>query len=88
VRAPAHREDSIALLMSEHKLERDLAEQVYLELVDPAYGFTPDARFDAEGFRNLLTLRAEVAGKAGPATPPERYVDLGYYERALGMIGK
>ena len=32
-----------------------------------------------------LALRAEVEGK--PGAPPERYLDLGYYERAMSMVG-
>jgi len=41
-------------------------------------GFTPDARFEWEGFRNLLALRAEIEqGKGGEE--PESYLDLSYY---------
>jgi hypothetical protein len=40
------------------------------------------------GFRNLLALRAEVEGKAEDATPPERYLDLGYYEGAMRLLAK
>jgi ABC-type nitrate/sulfonate/bicarbonate transport system substrate-binding protein len=87
VRDPSHREASVTLLMTEHKLARDIAEQTYDELIDPVFGFTPDARFDPEGFRNLLGLRAEVEGKVA-AVPPERYLDLGYYEGALTLVGK
>jgi ABC-type nitrate/sulfonate/bicarbonate transport system substrate-binding protein len=88
VRDPANRADSLAVLMREHKLERAIAERVFDELVDPAYGFTPDARFDPAGFRNLLALRAEVERQAGPPTPPERYVDLGYYDHAMALVGR
>jgi len=56
------------------------------QLIDPAFGFTPDARLDMAGFRNMLALRAEVEGK--PGAPPERYLDLGYYERAMAMVGR
>jgi ABC-type nitrate/sulfonate/bicarbonate transport system substrate-binding protein len=87
VRDPAHRAESVALLVTEHKLATDVAERTYDQLVDPAFGFTPDARFDPEGFRNLLALRAEVEGKAAGAAP-ERYLDLGYYERALMRVGR
>jgi ABC-type nitrate/sulfonate/bicarbonate transport system substrate-binding protein len=88
VRDPAHRAESVALLASEHKLQTEIAERTYRALVDPAFGFTPDARFDPEGFRNLLALRAEVEGKAAAPTAPERYVDLGYYERAMRLVGR
>ena len=66
------------------KLERGIAERTYDLLIDPVSGFTPDAKFDDEGFRNMLALRAEIERKAGAEPPaPERYVDLGYYERAM-----
>ena len=85
VRDPSHRAECIDLLINEDKLPRDIAERTYGELVDPDYGFTADARFDMQGFRNMLALRAEVEGK--PVAPPERYLDLGYYERAMKQPG-
>ena len=54
--------------------------------MDPAFGFTPDARFDLAGFRNVLALRAEIEG--GSRAAPERYIDLGYYERAMRLVGR
>jgi hypothetical protein len=42
-------------------------------------------RLDLEGFRNVLAMRAEIEG-TGPS-PPERYLDLGYYERARKLVG-
>lgn len=53
-------------------------------LLDPRFGFTPDAKFDPEGFNNVLALRAEIEG--GTPAAPERYVDLGYYDRALKLL--
>ena len=50
------------------------------------FGFTPDAKFDLEGFKNVLALRAEIEG--GTPAAPERYIDLGYYERALTRVGR
>ena len=44
---------------------------------------------DREGFKNMLALRAEIERKPGTvAPPPERYVDLGYYERAIKLVGR
>jgi hypothetical protein len=40
-----------------------------------------EVRFDLEGFKNVLQLRAEYEGVAPAA--PERYLDLSYYARAL-----
>ena len=82
--APANREESVALLMARLKLSRDVAERTLRALADPARGFTPDAAFDLQGFRNLLALRAEMEG--GNPGAPEKYIDLSYYERAMKRL--
>jgi ABC-type nitrate/sulfonate/bicarbonate transport system substrate-binding protein len=86
VRDPANRAEAIGLLVSEQKLPRDIAERTYDQLIDPAFGFTPDVKFDMEGFRNMMALRAEVEGKTTNA--PERYLDFSYYDRARQMVGR
>jgi ABC-type nitrate/sulfonate/bicarbonate transport system substrate-binding protein len=84
-----NRAQAVDLLIEKLKLERKIAERTYDMLIVPATGFTPDAKFDVEGFRNVLALRAEIERKPDTeAAPPERYVDLGYYERALKRIGR
>jgi ABC-type nitrate/sulfonate/bicarbonate transport system substrate-binding protein len=87
VRDPAHKADCIPLMRDKLKLSEATAERTYAQLVDPGFGFTPDARFDRQGFRNMLALRAEIERKGGDAPPPEKYVDLGYYERAMRKLG-
>jgi ABC-type nitrate/sulfonate/bicarbonate transport system substrate-binding protein len=87
VRDPANKAANVALLEQKLKLSPATAERTYAQLLDPGFGFTPDAKFDAQGFRNMLALRAEVERKAGAEPPaPERYVDLGYYERAMKSL--
>jgi ABC-type nitrate/sulfonate/bicarbonate transport system substrate-binding protein len=89
VRDPAHKAENLALLRDKLKLSEAAAERTYAQLVDPGFGFTPDAKFDSEGFRNMLALRAEVERKPGAEPPaPEKYVDLGYYERAMASLGR
>ena len=84
-----NRGQAVDLLIEKLKLDRKIAERTYDMLVVPATGFTPDAKFDIEGFRNVLALRAEIERKPETeAAPPERYVDLGYYERALKLIAR
>ena len=84
-----NRAQAVDLLIDRLKLDRKIAERTYDMLVVPATGFTPDAKFDIEGFRNVLALRAEIERKPETeAAPPERYVDLGYYERALKLIAR
>ena len=86
--APANRAESIAMLREKLKLAPDIAERAYTLLVDPAFGLTPDAKLDLEGFRNLLALRAEVESKSGAALQPEKYLDLSYYDRAMKTLAK
>jgi ABC-type nitrate/sulfonate/bicarbonate transport system substrate-binding protein len=89
IRDHDNRTDAIALLVEKLKLDRKIAERTYDLLVVPASGFTPDARFDVEGFRNMLALRAEIERKPETqAAPPERYVDLHYYDAAIKLIGR
>ncbi len=85
--APEHRNTAVALLVEKLKVAPDIAERTYDLLADPSFGFTPDARFDLVGFRNMLALRADVEG-TGPGHPPapERYLDLSHYERAIGGL--
>jgi ABC-type nitrate/sulfonate/bicarbonate transport system substrate-binding protein len=86
VRRPENRAECVAILMDKLRIDRDVAERTYRLLVDPVRGFTPDAAFDTEGFRNLLSLRAEIEG--GRAAQPEKYLDLSYYRRAIGTLAK
>ncbi len=89
IRDHNNRTEAVALLVEKLKLDRKIAERTYDLLVVPASGFTPDARFDVEGFRNMLALRAEIERKPETeAAPPERYVDLSHYEAAMKLIGR
>jgi len=69
IRDRSNRTEAVDLLVEKLKLDRKIAERTYDLLVIPLSGFTPDARFDVEGFRNMLALRAEIAGK--PPPPPQ-----------------
>jgi ABC-type nitrate/sulfonate/bicarbonate transport system substrate-binding protein len=86
VRDPANKAEDIALLIQKLNLSQAAAERTYALLLDPAFGFTPDAKFDRAGFQNMLALRAEIEG--GTPAAPERYVDLGYYDRAMQKLGR
>lgn len=82
----SHREEAIALLMDKRKLSRSLAERSYDLMIEPGFGFNPDARLSVEGFNNVLTLRHEVEG--GPVPNPAKYLDLSYYDRALKRVSQ
>lgn len=86
VRRPGNQAECVAILMDKLKISREVAERSYRLLADPVRGFTPDAAFDMEGFRNLLALRAEIEG-GGALPSPEKYLDLSYYRRAIDALG-
>jgi ABC-type nitrate/sulfonate/bicarbonate transport system substrate-binding protein len=89
IRDRGNRTEAVDLLVEKLKLDRKIAERTYDLLVVPTTGFTPDAKFDVEGFKNMLALRAEIERKPDTeAAPPERYVDLHYYDTAMKLVGR
>ncbi len=82
--APENRAADAAILEQNYKLAPDIAAQCVTLMAEPGFGFAPDAKFDLEGFKNVLTLRAEVEG--GKPADPQRYIDLRYYTRALTLV--
>jgi ABC-type nitrate/sulfonate/bicarbonate transport system substrate-binding protein len=85
---PANRGEAAALLAARLKVERDVAEAAYDRAADPVNGLAPDARFNMDGFRNQMALRAEFLGTWGGKPPePDRYLDLSYYQRVLAKLG-
>jgi ABC-type nitrate/sulfonate/bicarbonate transport system substrate-binding protein len=87
VRNPANKADVVALLADRLKLPAEVAEQSYKIALDPVSGIVTDARFDLDGFRNTLKLRAEILGTWGGTPPaPEKYLDFSYYQKALAGL--
>jgi ABC-type nitrate/sulfonate/bicarbonate transport system substrate-binding protein len=87
--APANRQEATDMLAKELKLTPAVAAQTYAAIQDPANGLVRDARFDAEGFENVLKLRHELEAKPGaPAPDPARYVDMRWYNAALAQVGR
>ena len=85
---PANRAEAAAALVKRLKLDPKVAEQTVEQLMIPGFGLAPDARFDMEGFNTVLALRAEIEGQWGGKPPaPGKYLDLGYYDRALKRLG-
>jgi ABC-type nitrate/sulfonate/bicarbonate transport system substrate-binding protein len=81
---PANRADMVALLMATFKLSQQVADGTYEALVKPGSGLAPDARFDEDGFKTVLAIRAEMEGMWGGVSPaPSKYLDLSYYDKAL-----
>jgi ABC-type nitrate/sulfonate/bicarbonate transport system substrate-binding protein len=85
---PANRAAGAAALATRLKLDPKVAEETIGQLMIPGFGLAPDARIDMDGFRTVLALRAEIEGQWGGKPPaPEKYLDLGYYDRALKRLG-
>jgi len=84
---PANKEKTIAVLQRELKLDRRIAELTYADLMTPGHGLNKDCAFNAPGFRNLLSLRAEIEGQWGGVTPAtDKYIDLSFYQRAIKHV--
>lgn len=85
--APQNADAVVAVLGERLRLAPDLARRNLALLTDPATGSAVDGRFDLDGFRNVLKIRAEVLGSWGGTPPaPGRYLDLGYWERAVASL--
>jgi len=84
---PANRSEATGLLAERLRLSPEIAAKTFAVISHPTAGMAKDAKFDLEGFRNVLKLRAEIEGQWGGIPPaPERYFDLSYYDRALANL--
>jgi len=88
VRDPANKPENIALLMAKLSLPMKVAERTYELLLDPEFGFTPDAKFLPDGYRNLMALRAEIESRQATPNTGAGYLDLSYYGNALKLLGR
>jgi ABC-type nitrate/sulfonate/bicarbonate transport system substrate-binding protein len=85
--APANKATAVKLLSERLKVTPEVAAQTWDLLSDPKFGLATDGRFDMQGFRNVLALRAEIEGSWGGKPPaPDRYLDLSYYDNALKRV--
>ena len=78
-----NRAEAAAILIDKFKLPKNIADRSYDLMSDPTFGFAPDAKFNMDGFKNVLALRAEIEGRTPAA--PDRYIDLNYYEHAMKL---
>jgi ABC-type nitrate/sulfonate/bicarbonate transport system substrate-binding protein len=84
---PSNKAEAVTILADRLKLANDIAARAYEMGRDAQGGFAKDARFNIEGFRNVLKLRADMLGTWGGSPPPaEKYLDMSYYERALAGL--
>jgi len=83
----ANKAEAVQLLVDKANLSPALAARSYEVVTDPVEGFSKDAKFDMEGFKNVLKLRAEIEGQWGGNPPePDKYFDLSYYNKALASL--
>jgi ABC-type nitrate/sulfonate/bicarbonate transport system substrate-binding protein len=81
---PKNTDAAIALLAERLKLTPEIAAECYALITDPSNGLAKDAKFNIEGFKNVLKLRAQFEG--GTPNAPEKYLDLSYYNKALAGL--
>ncbi len=81
---PKNKDAATALLTERLKLTPEIAAECYALVTDPANGLAKDGKFDMDGFKNVLKLRAKFEG--GTPNPPEKYVDFSYYQKALAGL--
>jgi len=81
---PANKAAMVAILADRLKLANDIAAESFTFSQN---GFAVDGKFDVEGFKNSLQLRADMLGTWGGKPPaPDKYLDFSYYQRALASM--
>ena len=81
----ADKDGSIATMKKNIKGVSDAdIEATYAELVTSKGGLNRRGAMNMDGVRMLLSLRNELAGTGRPLTDPNKYIDLSYYQKALG----
>jgi ABC-type nitrate/sulfonate/bicarbonate transport system substrate-binding protein len=78
---PTNKAEAIALLAERLKLPADVATSAFDSTKDD---FNREGAIDMEGVKNVLKLRAQFEG--GTPNPPEKYLDLSYYKKALAGL--
>jgi ABC-type nitrate/sulfonate/bicarbonate transport system substrate-binding protein len=79
-----NRASCLELLARHNDIERKAAEETLGALLDSNYGIYPKAEVNMPGLKSVLELRAEMGYLKRPLPPAEKYIDLSYYDRAVG----
>jgi ABC-type nitrate/sulfonate/bicarbonate transport system substrate-binding protein len=80
---PANKAEAVRLAAERLSLPSDISGEIHAVASDPLLGLAKDAAFDLEGFKTVLKLRADFAGRTAA---PERYFDLSFYRQALAGL--
>jgi ABC-type nitrate/sulfonate/bicarbonate transport system substrate-binding protein len=84
---PSNRQQAIEFIKKDSNLTDALAAETYSIMMQTPAGYATDARFDMEGFANVLELRAEIEGQWGGKPPAaDKYYDPSYYRLALERL--
>ncbi len=81
---PENRPACLDLLAAKGGIEGPAAERTLEVLLDPRGGLYPKAELNVPGVAAALALRAEMGFLTEPVSPPEKYIDLTYYQKAVG----
>ncbi len=81
---PANRDESAEIMSRNLPEIGDSAASAAIDrLTSPRTGFTPKAALDMAGVETVLALRSQYAEPRKKLTDAAKYIDLGYYEKAL-----
>ncbi len=58
--------------------------EIYTQMVASKGGLNRRAKMNMDGVKMLLTLRNDLANSSKTLTDPSKYVDLSYYQKAVG----
>lgn len=79
---PANKEEAIRILMRELKLEDRYARTAYEMYFGPTLTIAKDGEVDLMGMQELLNGLVEQGDMSPPTPPPQKYLDLSYWEEA------
>ena len=83
---PSNRPACLDLLKKHNGLDEKRAENTLATLLEPGRGLYPKAELSVPGLAAVLALRAEMGYLQPPLPPAEKYIDVSYYQRALGAV--
>ncbi len=81
---PAHRDEAIRILRSNlPSMSEQLAQQSYVELLNPKDGFFREAKIDADCVKTVLRLRSQYLHGGEQLSDVGRYYDSSYWADAM-----
>jgi len=83
IRNPAHREETIRLMMEQTGVSEEIARAVMTLYFEPDRGVMPrQAEIDLKGLAQVIAFMGEAGTLSVPLPPPEQFVDLQYLKAA------